>query len=64
MNRKVKEVYVPPRVTVHRVILEQSLAQAASPVSVVLMNDSIQQDGEWEADVEANPSEGGIWMGF
>jgi hypothetical protein len=63
MNRKVKNVYLPPRIDVRQILLEQGIAQATS-VSVVLMNDSIQQDGDWEADVEANPSEGGIWMGF
>jgi hypothetical protein len=63
MNRKEKNVYVSPRIDVQQILLEQGIAQT-SAVSVVLMNDSIQQDGDWEADVEENPSEGGIWMGF
>jgi hypothetical protein len=59
MNRKVKEMYVSPRIDVRQILLKQGIAQT-SAVSVVLMNDSIQQDGDWEADVEENPSEGGI----
>jgi hypothetical protein len=64
MNRKVKEVYVPPRVTVQQVILEQGLAQAGSPVSLILTSNSVQQDGDWETDAQEYPSEGGIWMDF
>jgi chorismate-pyruvate lyase len=61
MNRTVKEVYVPPLVTAHRVRLEQGLAQAASPVSVELTNQSIQQDDEWE-DESSLPAGGSIWL--
>jgi hypothetical protein len=59
MNRKGKEVYVSPRVTVHRVMLEQ--AQAASLVSVELENNSIQQEDEWE-DEASLPAGGSIWL--
>jgi hypothetical protein len=63
MEQKAKEMYVPLRITVYRVMLEQGLAEVA-PVSVILTSDSVQQDGEWKEDESAAPSEGGIWMGF
>jgi chorismate-pyruvate lyase len=59
MHRTVKEVYVPLRITVHRVMLEQGLA--ASAVSVELTNQSIQQDDEWE-DESSLPAGGSIWL--
>jgi chorismate-pyruvate lyase len=59
MEKEAKKVYVPPHVTVHRVMLEQ--AQAASPVSVELTNQSVQQDDEWE-DESSLPAGGSIWL--
>jgi hypothetical protein len=59
MEKKTKEVYVPPHVTVRQVLLEGTIAV---PVSVILTEESVKQE-EWEMGEEASISpEGGAWI--
>jgi hypothetical protein len=61
MKQTAKEVYVPPRVTVHRVMLEEWIAV---PVSVILVEDSITQENDWGTEDATDSTEGGVWLGF
>jgi hypothetical protein len=44
MNRKVKEVYVPPLIELRQVIMNEWVAV---PTSVIIANGSITQENNW-----------------
>jgi hypothetical protein len=64
MEKERKDVYVPPHVTVRQIRWEQGFLAQASPVSVMLMDDAVTQDGDWDSDLPEESSEGGIWVAF
>jgi hypothetical protein len=61
MNRKEKKVYVPPRITIRQVVLDEWIAV---PVSVILVEDSITQETDWGTEDATDSTEGGVWLGF
>lgn len=61
MEQKEKDVYVPPRVTMQRVRLEQGMAV---PTSVIIADDSITQEDDWGTEDPTGGETGGMWMSF
>jgi hypothetical protein len=61
MNRKGKDVYVPPLIEVRQVMMNEWIAV---PASVIIANDSITQEDDWGTEDATDNMEGGLWIGF
>jgi hypothetical protein len=62
MNRKEKEVYVPPRVTVQQVVMEEGIV---IPVSAIITSNSITQEDNWGTETPTDAgTEENVWVDF